>query len=1052
MKRIAAFFPRAGISCILLLFLSSAVYSQTRVISGKVTDQKDNSPLSAVTVQVKNGTDATQTDATGAYSLQVPSKATALTFSFVGYQDKEVALGSSNEVNVSLSLGSASLADVVVVGYGRQRKSDLTGSVGSVRAAQLQERPAASVNQALAGRIAGVQVNTNSGRPGGQTNIRIRGFSSINTTNNPLYVIDGVILPVGTQAQFSNAIDFINPNDIASVEVLKDASATAIYGARGANGVILITTKKGTSGGARITYDADFSVPTIGPNRVEMLNANEYLQVENLAYDNIKVYDPEGWAAGNYSNVVDPREKRKSLPLLFDANGQPLYNTDWLKEVTQSKLSQNHQLGVTGGNQDATYGLFLGFRDDNGLLLNSYMQRYSARFVMDANVKPWLKIGGSLSYNNQEDNIVDQSTGALNSVRMITEAFPFLPVKYPNGEWAENWQYPGAEGGSNPVHILTDRKFILNSQTTLGNVYANIQLFKGLEFRSVLGGNIVTRGVNQFSSSTLDQLSRDQHGTASVSNGRETYWSSENYFTYNKDFGENHSLTGLVGLSWQETNIFNLSASSQNFSTDYFQYNNIGAGSQQNPGSSTRARFAFNSYFGRINYSFKDKYLVTVTGRADGSSKFGESNKYSFFPSAALAWRASEEDFLKNSSVISNLKVRTSYGQTGNSEINSYASLGLLSTGYAAIINDTRVTGVGTGRLANPNLRWEKTSQVDFGIELGLFNNRIAMEVDLYNRKTTDMLLDAPVPTSSGYGSITRNIGSMQNRGIEISLNTVNINNKDFTWTSSFNVSMNKNKVLSLATPADIFGTGGPNFTNQTNVIRVGEPVGSFWGLVRLGVWTEAEAAEAAKFASYRGGKPILPGDIKYLDVDGDYAINDNDRMIIGNGNPDAWGGFFNSFKYRNFELLVELQYSFGNDVLNMAHHSGEDRQGIANSFKSVLGAYTPGKSDGNAEIAAIRDTRAGYVTNVDTRWVEDGSFIRGRNLMLSYNFPTSAIERWKMNRLRLYASVQNFFLSTNYSGNDPEVTTYGNPFAQGQTFFDYPKPTTYMLGLNVGF
>jgi hypothetical protein len=292
----------------------------------------------------------------------------------------------------------------------------------------------------------------------------------------------------------------------------------------------------------------------------------------------------------------------------------------------------------------------------------------------------------------------------------------------------------------------------------------------------------------------------------------------------------------------------------------------------------------------------------------------------------------------------------------------------------------------------------------------------------------------------------------MQNRGIEISLVTVNIDNKEFTWTSTFNISMNKNEVLSLATPADIFGTGGPNFTNQTNVIRVGESVGSFWGLVRLGVWTEAEAAEAAKFASYRGGKPILPGDIKYLDVDGDYAINDNDRMIIGNGNPDAWGGFFNSFKYRNFELLVELQYSIGNDVLNMAHHSGEDRTGIANSFKSVIGAYTPGKSEGSTQIAAIRDTRAGYVTNVDTRWVEDGSFIRGRNLMLSYTFPTANIERFKMKQVALLCIGAEFLPLTNYSGNDPEVTTYGNPFAQGQTFFDYPKPTTFMLGLNVGF
>jgi len=314
------------------------------------------------------------------------------------------------------------------------------------------------------------------------------------------------------------------------------------------------------------------------------------------------------------------------------------------------------------------------------------------------------------------------------------------------------------------------------------------------------------------------------------------------------------------------------------------------------------------------------------------------------------------------------------------------------------------------------------------------------------------MLLNAPVPVSSGYASVTRNVGSMENKGFEFGINTVNVENRDFTWSSSFTVSMNRNKVLSLATPADIFGVGGPNFTNQTNIIRVGEPVGSYWGLVRLGVWTASEAAEAAKFSSYRGGKPILPGDIKYLDVNGDYQINDADRMIIGNGNPDAWGSFFNTFKYKNFELLLELQYSLGMDVLNMAHHSGEDRVGIANSFATVLDAWTPAKGDQNAEIAAIRDTRAGYVTNVDTRWVEDGSFIRGKNLMLSYNFPALITQKFKMNRLRLYASVQNFFLSTKFMGNDPEVTTYGNAFAQGQTFFDYPKPTTFSFGLSVGF
>src|SRR2546421_1793150 len=484
---------------ILWAFFPFMVSAQNRVITGKVIDTKEGTPLPGVTIQVKGTKVATQSQTDGSYRIEAPQGARALVFSFVGYEDKEVPIGSSAEVNVDLNPGNKSLQDVVVIGYGTARKSDLTGSVGSVKATQLQERPAASLNQELAGRIAGVQVNTNSGRPGGQTSVRIRGFSSIQTTNNPLYVVDGVILPVGTQTNSSNSIDYINPNDIASVEVLKDASATAIYGARGANGVILITTKRGTSSGGRITYDADFGTTTIGPKRVEMLNAQEFIDIENLDYDNIKFYDSAKWYSGGYESVVDPRVKRKSLPLLFDASGKPLYNTDWLKESTQSKLSQNHQLGLTGGNADATYGIFLGFRDENGLLLNSYLQRYSGRFVFDGKIKDWLKAGGSLGYYNQEENVVDGGTGGLNSVRMITEGLPFLPVRYPDGSWAENYQYPGAECGSNPVHILTERKNIINTQTTLGNVYTTISLMKDLEFRSQFGISVVTRGNNFYS-------------------------------------------------------------------------------------------------------------------------------------------------------------------------------------------------------------------------------------------------------------------------------------------------------------------------------------------------------------------------------------------------------------------------------------------------------------------------------------------------------------------------------------------------------------------------
>lgn len=1051
MKHHPTLLMRISLHITVALLLSLQAFSQSRKLTGTILDSRDNSPLPGVSVQIKGTSTGTLSKADGSYSIDV-HEGTTLIFSFIGYVSQEKSVGNASAINVSMTSDVKSLQDVVVVGYGTQRRSDLTGAVVSVKSAQLQERPAPSANQALAGRVPGVQVNTNSGRPGGQTNVRIRGFSSINTTNNPLYVVDGVILPVGSQTQNSNAIDFINPSDIESIEVLKDASATAIYGARGANGVVLITTKRGTPTGGRITYDTYLGQNIIGPHRVHMLNAREYMQVEDLAWKNAEIYDPAGWARGDYVSK-DPKLKRAN-PLLFDANGNPLYDTDWLKESVQHKLSQNHQLGFTGGNADSQYGLFLGYLEDNGLLLNSYLKRYSARFTFDSQIKSFIKVGGTLSYNNQVENLVDIGTGGLNSVRMITEALPFLPVHLPDGSWSYNKLYPGAEGGSNPVQIMTDQQYILQTQNILGDVYANIQLAKGLEFRSVLGANVVTRGRNEWNGRTLYDISMTQKGIAVLDNNRESYWSFENYLTYNKRFNNIHSFTGLLGVSWQETNVFGFNVRGENYSTDYFQDNNLGAGAviPSSGAGSRRSRYAFNSYFARINYGLKDKYLLTFTGRTDGSSKFGENHKYAFFPSAALAWRASEEPFLKGNPTISTLKLRTSYGLTGNSEIPPYGSLALLAANndYAAAIGGTKAQGVGTSRLANPDLKWEKTAQYDLGVELGLFKNRIALETDLYYRKTTDMLLDAPVPNTSGYTTIRRNIGSMENKGLEIGLNTVNIETDNFTWSTSFNISFNRNKVLSLATPADIFGVGGPNFTNQTNVIRVGQPVGSFWGLKRLGTWGTAEAAEAARFTSYRGGNPILPGDIKYLDVNHDYAINDADRMIIGNGNPKGAGGFFNTFRYKQFELTVELQYMYGNDVLNMTHHSGEDRTGLANSLRTVLDYWTP--THQNTMIAAPRDPAAQYVTNVDTHWVEDGSFIRGKNLLLAYNFPASTLSHIHLSRLRVYGSVQNFFLATKFSGNDPEVTTYGDPFAQGQTFFDYPKPTTFQLGMNVAF
>lgn len=1049
----------------------------TVTVSGTVTDAVDNARLPGVNILVKGSTLGTSTDGNGNYTIEAPSDNSVLIFSFIGYQTREIAIGNQTVIEIVLDQDITSVQEVIVVGYGTQKKSDLTGSVGTVKAQEIEERQLPSASQALAGRVAGVNVSINSGRPGGQSNVRIRGYSSISTSNNPLYVVDGVVMPVGTQTDGSyslnNAIDNINPADIASMEILKDASAAAIYGARGANGVILITTKRGSTSGNKISYDMQFSVPTIGPNRVEMLNAQEFLDTEQLGWNNISYYDPIGWdpnggpngTGSHTSGRQDPQDARKALTdvgiySLFDADGKPLYDTDWLKESTQSKLSQNHQLSVTGGNADNSFGVYVGYRGDNGLLLNSYLKRYSGRFVMDSEIKSWLKIGGSLSYNYQEENIVDYGTGGLNSVRMITESLPILPVKYSNGVYSHNKNYsPSIEGGRNPVDQMMNNSYKPISRTTLGNMYANIRLAEGLELRSTIGLNILERERQRYDSRPAPQTptynnSANERGTSRLRSERETLWSFENYLTYTKRLAIIHSLTAMIGQSAQETNIFWFQQSSRNFISDFFEVNNMGGAQDfavdSPPVSSGKARFAFSSYFGRVNYALMDKYLLTVTGRFDGSSKFGDANKYAFFPSAALAWRISEEPFLKGNRIISNLKLRTSYGLTGNSEIATYSALPTLRV-VTSVFSNSRQLGVVTNRLGNSDLKWERTAQSDIGLELGLFENRILVETDVYYRKTTDMLLAAPLPVTSGYGTITRNVGSMENKGLEVTVTTENIETNNFSWRTTFNIAMNRNKVLKLANPAPIFGVGNPNFTNQTGVIMEGQPVGSFWGLVREGTWGTDEAAEAAKFGTntYRGtGKPLLPGDVKYLDVDGNYAINDNDRMIIGNGNPKSYGSFINNFQYKAFDLVLDLQYSYGNDVLNMTMHSAEDRTGLANSYSSVLNAWTPENQGG--EIAAVRDSKAGYVSNVDTHWLEDGSFLRGRNLVVGYTLPTAAIERVHLSRARVYVSVQNFFLETKFSGNDPEVSTYTNPFAQGQTFFDYPKPTTYMFGLSV--
>ena len=1003
--------------------LTLRAWQQT--INGQVTDGESGEPLPGVNILAKGTTAGTVTDIEGNYRLTVEDAVTSLVFSSIGYVSEEVEINERTTINLALLPDVQSLSEVVVVGYGTQKKSDLTGSVGSVQAETLEERPSTSVPQALAGRIAGVDVAVNSGRPGGSPNIRIRGNSSVSNTNAPLYVVDGVILEVGSLQRGTSPIDFIEPNTIESVEVLKDASATAIYGARGANGVILITTKRGSQEGGRVTYDGYVSVGVL-PRKVDVLNSEEFLRVEEIAYQNAEKFDPEGWASGKY---VDPQTKRTD-PLLFDANGNPLYDTDWQEEATQNAITQSHQLSFAGGDANNSYGLYLGYRDEDGLLRESWLKRYTGRFVLDSRINDWLTAGGSISYNVQNEKQLESW-----SMRMLYESLPIIPVRYPDGSWAGNEDYPGMEGGPNLIRFMKEDIHRLETQTTLGNVYTNIKLMEGLELRTTFGTNIINQQNKRYSGRDLPYRSRNQQGIASVINDRRINWQFENYLTYTTNLAEIHSITGLLGLSWQQSERFFSMAASQGFVDDFFQYNNLGVGSNPQAPSSGSNAYSLNSYFARINYTLREKYLFTLTGRMDGSSKFGVENRYAFFPSAALGWRVSEEDFLQNNLLISSLKLRASYGMTGNSEIPTYQGLAGLGN-YSVVFGGQRAVGVGIDRLANPDLRWEKNTQVDAGFELGLLDDRIALEVDVYRRVSNDMLLNAPVPSTSGYTSVTRNVGSMENRGIELALTTYNLNTENFSWSTNFNISINKNEVLQLTGGADIF-------PGSASIVREGEAVNSFFGYVHLGTWNTDEADEAAQYNR-------LPGDIKYLDVNQDGSINQADRLVIGNGMPDGFGTLINTLSYKKFELMVDLQFMYGNDIMWQARHSTEDRQGIANSLGSVLNAWTP--ENQNTPIAQFRPVSAGYDTNDDSHRLEDGSFIRGRNLLLSYNFSSEMIDRVGLRNARVYASVQNFFLVTEYPSYDPEISTSGGQFSQGYAqYFEYPKPRVFMLGLNIG-
>lgn len=1020
-----------------------------RKIKGSVLDN-NNQPLIGVNVSVKGTTTGTITDQDGNFSLDLNNKNAILWISYIGYLAQDVK-AVDGDMTIVLKEDEQALDEVVVIGYGVQRKSDLTGSVARIGSEKLVERQVVNPVDALAGKIAGVQVNNNSGKPGGKMSIVIRGFNSINASNEPLFVIDGI---VGAD------ISLVNPNEIESMNVLKDASSTAIYGARGAAGVILVTTKRGDfESGTRVTYNLNLGISKMA-NKLDVMNSDEFMSVLN-----------QGMANDGFEKI----DWHKANPSLFNTDGSPIYNTDWQDEVTRTSFSNRHYLTVNTGSKTSRSTVALGYQNEQGIMEKSWLTRYNAKLSNDTKINDRIQLTSSLNYNyTKESNWDNYRVGSNTPSRLMLECFPVLPVKYANGEYSKfgDFRYPSTllkdgqpvlndagqkkvdygQLGSfwgysdNTVQTNEDVERYLTTNQLLGNVDLSIKIIEGLTFKSTAAVEVKWFKEAYYTGSKLIEYSADGANAYQGVNNN-IYWQSENFLTYDKTFGS-HKLNAMAGASWSGSMNEGLTGSGTGFSSDFYKFYNIGKAEKPGIPGTSWSEWKMNSYYARINYSYKSKYLATVTGRYDGSSVFGADNRYAFFPSGALAWVIKEEDFLKENEVISNLKLRASVGQTGNAGINAYSTLAGLGGANLTFGDKTLNKGTIQSGMPNSNLKWETTTQYDLGLDLGFVNNRIALGLDFYIKDTKDLLLAKPVSWVTGYGSVMDNIGEVRNKGFEATLNTHNVASKDFNWFSTLLFSTNKNEVIKLSgDESDIWSAGfiGINYS----LIRKGEAINTIYGLKRSGsgTWGTSEATEAAKY-----GKK--PGDKKYVDKNNDGKIDyQNDGEVLGNLFPDFELSFSNTIQYKNFDLTLDLQAKCGNKAINLARMTYEQRTWYANGSSAVLNYWTPENQNTPIERPRTCMPFGGSPQDlqIDDDLIEDASYLRFKNLMIGYTLPSSIANRFFIKGLRIYANVENFLTITKYSGYDPEVQNMDG-FSQGVEFFAYPKSMNVNFGLNLTF
>ncbi len=1041
---------------VILLFIPISAFSQIN-ITGKVVT-KDGAPIERASVEIKGTQVGTTTNANGVFELKgIDAVAGTLVISSVGFKKQEISIGSRTSFNIVLTTTVPELDDIVVVGYGNRKKSDLTGSVATISSDNLKERAVVNFGEAMAGQLAGVQVQQITGAPGGEgLSVKIRGTGSITQSNSPLYVVDGYPMEDG-------AFRLINPSDIESLQVLKDASSTAIYGSRGANGVVIITTKKGKSGKTSISFNT-FAGYQERTKTMPVMSRDQYVQWfmdgRNQAWLDQQIIgaDPDK----SPHTVNDPNTRRmvypssNSLYMIPDGKNGYKYNfldpqsiakmpdNNWQDLLFRKAKMQQYELSVTGGTEKTTYAFSGSYMKQEGISLNTDYQRFNFRNNIESKISKQFRVG--LNLNAYYANGHEQANGKDAPILYSLLLPPIFNLHNEDGTYGSMVRNPEVLAGdvANPIGIAKQVLRLRKRYGWLGTLYAELDILENLKYRININGSIQNNNYETFEPSTVDfDGSKAPRPARSVNEQNDDFdWVIEQTLSYTKKFGEKHDVVLLGGFSSQKHNNEYMYGEARGFPNDVIQTLNAGTPYQL---SSTKSAYSMLSYFGRANYTYDNRYLLTATVRSDGSSRFGENKKWGVFPSVSAAWRISQEKFMTNfSETISDLKLRVSYGIAGNNRIGNYSSIGLLSTGFYPT-GDALQSTVNPNTVPNNDLGWEKVLQSNIGFDLGLFNNRVRLEGDVYSSKSIDLLLNVPVPTITGYSTQITNIGKVLNKGTELLVSTRNLIG-EFKWSSSFNIAFNKNEVLEVGPGRQPIYASAPN-ANNSFITLPGYPIASFYGYVYQGVFLSQKDLDQ---------NPHLPadkvGDGRYLDVNHDGKLDQTDKAILGNNQPNYTGGFSNNFSYKNFTLSSQLSFSQGAHLFSFFNRMVGIYHGDRNTLLFQENRWRSVDQPGDGIHFRATRNPTGWQRDPSSAWITDGSYIRLRNVTLAYDVDAGKMRTLKISGLRFYVTGQNLYTWTKYTGFDPETSSEGDGLSRGGDYLGYPAARSIIVGLNLTF